>query len=200
MTTAVETMFLALLMLVMVLAAALLVWGTWRVMTVHGYREAWRDECVKNATLESRVMILGLEKQDLVAALGHERKAREMLERHCQQCEADLNDAQESRKLLMADIARMRGPSPSCAACPMKAPWTQAQVEALNAYQTAGEFHPFTCGNDHGGDRVLVAVPSGWTCPGCDYTQDWAHGFMFDHQSELLSAEDAATFMGGRKG
>lgn len=44
--------------------------------------------------------------------------------------------------------------------------------------------HPFTCGNrdDHpvvAGDKgVLVPTVRGWICPFCDYTQDWAHGFM----------------------
>ena len=73
----------------------------------------------------------------------------------------------------------------------VKAPWTDAQVEALNEYQTQGRFHPFTCGNDrhdakhslfaaehnleHG---LLRATAEGWICPCCDYTQDWAHDFM----------------------
>lgn len=44
--------------------------------------------------------------------------------------------------------------------------------------------HPFTCGNrdnhpDMAGDKgVLVPTVRGWICPFCDYTQDWAHGFM----------------------
>jgi hypothetical protein len=62
-----------------------------------------------------------------------------------------------------------------------KAPWTEKEVTALNAFQSCGRIHPFTCGGDHGSqtDRVLVATPSGWVCRGCDYTQDWAHDFMF---------------------
>ena len=28
--------------------------------------------------------------------------------------------------------------------------------------------------------EVLIATPDGWICPSCDYTQDWAHGFMAD--------------------
>jgi len=67
-------------------------------------------------------------------------------------------------------------------------PWTDEQVEALNNYQRAGRFHPFTCGNrddgkhphepelqDHG---VLRATSEGWVCPFCDYKQFWAHDFM----------------------
>lgn len=70
------------------------------------------------------------------------------------------------------------------------APFTDDQVNSLNAYQVAGVMHPFTCGNrsershvwrDGDGDLgLLMATPAGWTCPQCDYTQDWAHGFMAD--------------------
>lgn len=61
-----------------------------------------------------------------------------------------------------------------------RAPWTAEQVEALNEYQRLGYAHEFTCGNDHDGDRVLVATRDGWRCPSCDYTQDWAHEGMAD--------------------
>lgn len=71
-------------------------------------------------------------------------------------------------------------------------PWTAEEVNALNAFQTQGRFHPFTCGGDRGddahtdyaeahGDRdrgLLVATEQGWKCPVCSYTQDWAHQFM----------------------
>lgn len=73
----------------------------------------------------------------------------------------------------------------------LRAPWTVEQTAALNAWQTNGRFHPFTCGNDrgdakhrayaeaHGGDLgQLMATPNGWFCPACDYRQDWAHEFM----------------------
>lgn len=47
--------------------------------------------------------------------------------------------------------------------------------------------HPFTCANRSEGHPfrdgdygVLVATVDGWTCPDCDYTQDWAHTFMLD--------------------
>ena len=64
------------------------------------------------------------------------------------------------------------------------APWTQEQVDALNRWQGCGWVHPFTCGkNDHGylnSQRTLVATKNGWVCPNCDYTQDWAHDFMFE--------------------
>jgi len=71
--------------------------------------------------------------------------------------------------------------------------WTHEQVHNLNEYQVAGVMHPFTCGNEHPGDKELVATVRGWICTGCDYTQDWAHSFMIDG-----SAVDAARkgFMG----
>ena len=63
------------------------------------------------------------------------------------------------------------------------ATFTDDQVASLNAFQEAGNFHPFTCGNpkcrrESGGE--LVATREGWHCPSCDYRQDWAHGFMLD--------------------
>ena len=60
-----------------------------------------------------------------------------------------------------------------------RAPWTPSQVDALNAFQRAGLFHPFTCGGEHDdGGVVLTATENGWVCQLCDYTQDWAHAFM----------------------
>jgi hypothetical protein len=73
------------------------------------------------------------------------------------------------------------------------APWTEVQVEALNAWQRSPWVHPFTCpargepahaeaaaaaGLD--GEGVLVAAIGGWTCPCCDYVQGWTHDFMAD--------------------
>lgn len=65
-----------------------------------------------------------------------------------------------------------------------KAPWTPDQVDALNAYQRLGYVHEFTCPNNHGPkqSRVLEATEVGWKCLFCDYTQDWAHGFMADRR------------------
>ncbi len=59
----------------------------------------------------------------------------------------------------------------------IEAPWTPEQVAALNEFQQAGKFHPFTCGNDSR-HRELFATCEGWICLDCDYTQDWAHAFM----------------------
>lgn len=61
------------------------------------------------------------------------------------------------------------------------APFTDAQVEALNRWQDDHGKHPFTCARDHDGGAVVLAVTrDGWYCPalGCDYEQDWAHDFM----------------------
>jgi len=56
----------------------------------------------------------------------------------------------------------------------VRAPFTPGQVASLNAYQAAGQFHPYTCG---GADcrGALIAAEGGWHCPACDHTQDWAH-------------------------
>jgi hypothetical protein len=62
-------------------------------------------------------------------------------------------------------------------------PFTPDQVEWLNRFQNDGRFHPFTCGCD-GCRSVLVATEEGWVCPDCDYTQDWAHGFMAQERPE----------------
>jgi hypothetical protein len=62
----------------------------------------------------------------------------------------------------------------------IRAPWTPRQVLALNRFQQAGEFHPFTCGNPHPVAQVLRAFTDGWYCPDirCGYRQNWAHDFM----------------------
>lgn len=60
----------------------------------------------------------------------------------------------------------------------IKAPFTAAQVEALNAYQQRGDVHPYTCPGDNGplcARRDLIATPEGWICECGRYTQNWAH-------------------------
>lgn len=52
--------------------------------------------------------------------------------------------------------------------------------------------HPFTCPNrgdgnhfDNGADLgALIPTTRGWICQCCDYTQDWAHGFMSGKEKE----------------
>jgi hypothetical protein len=67
-----------------------------------------------------------------------------------------------------------------------RAPWTADEVASLNAYQQAGAYHPFTCGDDacRAADPLkqapLTASPDGWRCPRCEYTQNWAHTWMTD--------------------
>jgi hypothetical protein len=58
--------------------------------------------------------------------------------------------------------------------------FTEDQVASINGYQRCGRWHPFTCGADHEGERVLIATAAGMRCPTCDYQQDWAHKFMAD--------------------
>jgi len=65
--------------------------------------------------------------------------------------------------------------------------WGWRQIDNLNRYQRSGVMHPFTCGNDHDGDRTLVATRRGWICCHCDYTQDWAHEFMLGFTEERLA-------------
>ena len=61
-----------------------------------------------------------------------------------------------------------------------EAPFTDDQVESLNAYQKAGVMHPFTHGD--GPDKVdLIATRDGWiAAPGGPGVQTWAHAFMAD--------------------
>jgi hypothetical protein len=58
----------------------------------------------------------------------------------------------------------------------IQAPFSDEQVAALNAYQSGGVLHPFTCPNHS--HEALTADTDGWSCPACDYTQTWAHDFM----------------------
>lgn len=59
------------------------------------------------------------------------------------------------------------------------APWSPAEVDALNRFQHYGFVHEFTCPDAHdGANRALVATKDGWICPHCDYKQDWAHKVM----------------------
>jgi hypothetical protein len=55
----------------------------------------------------------------------------------------------------------------------IKAPWTDKQVNALNAIQEYKSLHSYTC-TEHP-EIKLVATTDGWKCPVCDYTQNWAH-------------------------
>lgn len=72
----------------------------------------------------------------------------------------------------------------------IRAPWTEAQVAALNAYQASGTMHPFTCGGDHDMHQTLIAEADGWHCPdeACDYRQDWAWAWMADPPERLPGA------------
>jgi hypothetical protein len=60
----------------------------------------------------------------------------------------------------------------------VEAPWTDQQVAALNRWQHAGHVHAFTCPSHHEESRILIARSDGWHCPGCGYTQTWAHAMM----------------------
>lgn len=67
----------------------------------------------------------------------------------------------------------------------VEAPWTMEEVKRLNAIQNDRRYHPFTCAsgnrtdkNHLDGEGVLLATTTGWVCPYCEYTQNWAHDFM----------------------
>ena len=66
------------------------------------------------------------------------------------------------------------------------APWTDEEVEILNKFQREGPFHPFTCpGGPDCPERELIATKEGWICHCGEYTQDWAHEFMFENLDHL---------------
>jgi hypothetical protein len=130
---------------------------------------------------------------DVMAALDHENFCRWQDHRDCCgvtvedcTCNVDLNIRALERlgwlplpatRSLQGGRARMSDTTTS------RAPWTDEEVAALERWQS-GPFHPFTCPNRREGHRVttdlgvLVPTGQGWTCPDCDYTQDWAHSFM----------------------
>lgn len=69
----------------------------------------------------------------------------------------------------------------------IQAPWTEDQVDRLNAYQWAGVMHEFTCIHDHSDEAgeshmPLFATTEGWVCLwfDCGYRQNWAHSMMLE--------------------
>lgn len=58
------------------------------------------------------------------------------------------------------------------------APFTEEQMKCLDAWQTSGEVHPFTC-CDH---QTMVVKPGGFVCPKCGQVQNWCHDFMATYQ------------------
>jgi hypothetical protein len=56
----------------------------------------------------------------------------------------------------------------------IRAPWTDEQVQRLNAWQELPYVHEYTCGVDS--SHSLVATTGGWVCmvDDCPYTQHWA--------------------------
>jgi hypothetical protein len=59
------------------------------------------------------------------------------------------------------------------------APFSAEMVTSLNEFQAGTIWNPVRCGNT-GCRRVLVATESGWRCPNCSYTQNWAEAWMAD--------------------
>jgi len=82
----------------------------------------------------------------------------------------------------------------------LRAPWAPQVVAALNRYQHAQVFIPYTCGGQRGDGAhaaharaygqdmgLLQATPDGWVCPVCDYRQDWAHVWSAADMSKMVS-------------
>lgn len=83
----------------------------------------------------------------------------------------------------------------------VQTPWTQGQVDSLNAFQRSGVMHPFTCGDDAcraaTDGEELLATPSGWVCRRCTYRQFWAHAWMTDWSWQTPAPFMAADVFGG---
>lgn len=100
-------------------------------------------------------------------------------------------------------------------------PFGPEQVDALNQFQLGVSWctpgYPVTCphrggsedtldedappagarithGTQGGTAGVLVARASGWACPHCNHTQDWAHGFMAQLAPQALGDDSIAAF------
>lgn len=67
------------------------------------------------------------------------------------------------------------------------APWTPAQVAALQARQDRADLHPYTCPH-HSTTGILVPTRQGWVCPvlGCGYWQRWAMASDTGQPSSVL--------------
>ena len=60
------------------------------------------------------------------------------------------------------------------------APWTEEQIESLNAFQNAQDAgHAYVCRREPK-HPPLVATTSGWQCIECEYRQPWAHAWTAD--------------------
>lgn len=56
-------------------------------------------------------------------------------------------------------------------------PWSDDEVESLNAYQADGRVHPFTSEDGN----ALIATSTGWVeAIGGPIIQTWAHSWMVD--------------------
>jgi hypothetical protein len=73
-------------------------------------------------------------------------------------------------------------------------PFTDDQIESLNAFQAFGTFHPFTCGESQCRE-ILRATAGGWHCPKCTYRQNWAHSFMANWSWRRRRAPGAPQFV-----
>lgn len=57
-------------------------------------------------------------------------------------------------------------------------------IEAVDHWQTSGEFHPLTCGNDSRHGLLYAAEQAGKVvlrCPDCDYVQTYIPEAVMGH-------------------
>lgn len=77
-----------------------------------------------------------------------------------------------------------------------KAPWTEAEVANLRAWQAADEVPQFTAEDG----TNLVPAADGWRHKsGGDVVQDWAHDFMLNGLALRNARETVALLTGRRK-
>lgn len=111
--------------------------------------------------------------------MGEKKDFDELLEAASQQIDSKIEEvlAEGHDPDLQNDLDSMK----------IWAPWTDEVVSQLNLFQERGNFHPFTCPNEHETKMKLVAICDGWVCPvnDCDYRQDWAWQAMADPRNIL---------------
>jgi len=54
------------------------------------------------------------------------------------------------------------------------APWSSEDIIKLTQRQANPTMHEYTCGGNHCSE-ILIPTKEGWSCPKCDYTQDWCY-------------------------
>lgn len=119
MTAAAETMFLALLMLAMVAAAALILRLLWWVFYGEAQGRRWREECHELINDKYKLEMQLLNRSSLSQQEVWELQAKlAKSESYCRQCEEDLAAAESSLKLNAADYEALRKERDALIYCP----------------------------------------------------------------------------------